>query len=148
METVADFISLGSKITVDGDCSHKRTHRLNDTQVQTGIQTDTRTDTDHRHAHRCTCRCTQIHTDTERHTHRHRHTPNSCWAWQGRSLQGLDREQIATSPAEGLSPRLPLTRRGDEGLGSGSAPPTGPAVFSNVLPPLCPYSAWITRGAS
>ena len=27
-ETVADFISLGSKITVDGDCSHeiKKTH--------------------------------------------------------------------------------------------------------------------------
>ena len=23
METVADFIFLGSKITVDGDCSHK-----------------------------------------------------------------------------------------------------------------------------
>ena len=23
METVSDFISLGSKITVDGDCSHK-----------------------------------------------------------------------------------------------------------------------------
>ena len=23
METVADFISLGSKITVDGDCSHE-----------------------------------------------------------------------------------------------------------------------------
>ena len=23
METVTDFVSLGSKITVDGDCSHK-----------------------------------------------------------------------------------------------------------------------------
>ena len=25
VETVADFISLGSKITVDGDCSHEIT---------------------------------------------------------------------------------------------------------------------------
>ena len=28
METVADFISLGSKITVDGDCSHEIKRRL------------------------------------------------------------------------------------------------------------------------
>ena len=28
METVADFIFLGSKITVDGDCSHKIKKRL------------------------------------------------------------------------------------------------------------------------
>ena len=28
METVADFIFLGSKITADGDCSHKIKRRL------------------------------------------------------------------------------------------------------------------------
>ena len=28
METVADFISLGSKITADGDCSHEIKRRL------------------------------------------------------------------------------------------------------------------------
>ena len=28
METVTDFIFLGSKITVDGDCSHKIKRRL------------------------------------------------------------------------------------------------------------------------
>ena len=28
METVSDFISLGSKITVDGDCSHQIKRRL------------------------------------------------------------------------------------------------------------------------
>ena len=28
METVADFIFLGSKITADGDCSHERKRRL------------------------------------------------------------------------------------------------------------------------
>ena len=28
METVRDFISLGSKITVDGDCSHEIKRRL------------------------------------------------------------------------------------------------------------------------
>ena len=28
MKTVADFIFLGSKITVDGDCSHKIKRRL------------------------------------------------------------------------------------------------------------------------
>ena len=28
METVTDFIFLGSKITVDGDCSHEITRRL------------------------------------------------------------------------------------------------------------------------
>ena len=28
METVADFIFLGSKITVDGDCSHEIERRL------------------------------------------------------------------------------------------------------------------------
>ena len=28
METVADFILLGSKITVDGDCSHEIKRRL------------------------------------------------------------------------------------------------------------------------
>ena len=28
LETVADFISLGSKITVDGDCSHEIKRRL------------------------------------------------------------------------------------------------------------------------
>ena len=28
METVADFIFLGSKITVDGDCSHEIKRRL------------------------------------------------------------------------------------------------------------------------
>ena len=27
-ETVADFVSLGSKITVDGDCSHEIERRL------------------------------------------------------------------------------------------------------------------------
>ena len=28
METVTDFLSLGSKITVDGDCSHEIKRRL------------------------------------------------------------------------------------------------------------------------
>ena len=28
VETVADFISLGSKITADGDCSHEIRRRL------------------------------------------------------------------------------------------------------------------------
>ena len=28
METVSDFISLGSKITADGDCSHETKRRL------------------------------------------------------------------------------------------------------------------------
>ena len=28
METLTDFISLGSKISVDGDCSHKMKKRL------------------------------------------------------------------------------------------------------------------------
>ena len=39
IETVADFIFLGSKITVDGDCSHEiKTCRPKDTSGYLGIQ--------------------------------------------------------------------------------------------------------------
>ena len=38
METVADFISLGSKITVDGDCSHEiKRHLLNGRNAMTNL---------------------------------------------------------------------------------------------------------------
>ena len=38
METVTDFIFLGSKITVDGDCSHKtKTHLLLEREVMTDL---------------------------------------------------------------------------------------------------------------
>ena len=38
METVADFIFLGSKITVDGDCSHKiKRHLLLERKVMTNL---------------------------------------------------------------------------------------------------------------
>ena len=37
-ETVADFVSLGSKITADGDCSHKiKTHLLLGGKVMTNL---------------------------------------------------------------------------------------------------------------
>ena len=36
METVTDFISLGSKVTADGDCSHEiKRHFLEEKQWQT-----------------------------------------------------------------------------------------------------------------
>ena len=39
METVADFIFLGSKITADGDCSHEiKTHLLLRRKAKTNIQ--------------------------------------------------------------------------------------------------------------
>ena len=38
METVTDFISLGSKITVDGDCSHKiKRHLLLQRKAMTNL---------------------------------------------------------------------------------------------------------------
>ena len=38
METVTDFISLGSKITVDGDCSHKiKRHLLLERKAMTNL---------------------------------------------------------------------------------------------------------------
>ena len=38
METVADFIFLGSKITVDGDCSHEiKRHLLLGRKVMTNL---------------------------------------------------------------------------------------------------------------
>ena len=38
METVADFIFLGSKITADGDCSHKiKRHLLLERKVMTNL---------------------------------------------------------------------------------------------------------------
>ena len=38
METVRDFIFLGSKITVDGDCSHEiKRHLLLERQVMTNL---------------------------------------------------------------------------------------------------------------
>ena len=38
METVADFISLGSKITADGDCSHEvKRHLLLGRKVMTNL---------------------------------------------------------------------------------------------------------------
>ena len=39
METVADFIFLGSKITADGDCSHEmRRHLLLGRKVMTNLE--------------------------------------------------------------------------------------------------------------
>ena len=38
METVTDFIFLGSKITTDGDCSHEmKRHLLRGTKVMTNL---------------------------------------------------------------------------------------------------------------
>ena len=37
METVADFISLGSKITADGDCSHEITEAENALGAHPGL---------------------------------------------------------------------------------------------------------------
>ena len=37
METVADFIFLGSKITADGDCSHEIKRRLLGRKVMTNL---------------------------------------------------------------------------------------------------------------
>ena len=38
-ETVADFISLGSKITADGDCSHEiKRHLLLGSKVMTSLE--------------------------------------------------------------------------------------------------------------
>ena len=38
VETVSDFISLGSKITVDGDCSHEiKRHLLLERKVMTNL---------------------------------------------------------------------------------------------------------------
>ena len=39
METVTDFISLGSKITADGDCSHEiKTHLFLERKVMTNLE--------------------------------------------------------------------------------------------------------------
>ena len=38
METVTDFILLGSKITVDGDCSHEIRHLLLGRKAMTNIK--------------------------------------------------------------------------------------------------------------
>ena len=52
VETVADFIFLGSKITADGDCSHKtKRHLLLGRKVMTNLDSILKTDNNLQSSH-------------------------------------------------------------------------------------------------